>query len=508
MKKIICLWLACLLTLTMVACGTYNGPLNTHGTGEATPQDTTAGEDDTTQGEDAFTVEVVLNGEAFLPEGLEIYAQWTDGFSFYTALLDEEGKASVTGLDGDYQVTLSNIPDGLSYNPNAYVATNDARHVTVQLYDLDKIRRGGDDLYNCIELTRVGMYQVEITSPDHVVLFEFKPQTNGVYTVESWMDVTANDINPKIDVYYGSTAFKTFAYTLDDGGAASQYTKNFKYEIKIADEGISNSGGGGQAFTFGIRCDSKDGTYPVKVNFVVQINGGFSSNRQKATVIVPELEGIYTAEQYAYLDAHPVAGDFVGMETDAGGYLLFDGKNYGYNEETGFYHKYNEATGKFDGPVVYAYISAACRFLDKDFTHIEDDGNKTLTVSNGTENYKLFVQGFGSLSAMGYFCVQNCPCRAEGNGGACSIEKNCQKCHSECNPCPEAGIGHMGYADVAVNGLCPVNQELKDFLQKLATQQKYFFDGNGWVELHPSVSIQSTDENAWMFACGYYTEQK
>lgn len=508
MKKLISLVMACLLLATMVACGTYNGPIAPHDTGEGEGIDTHATPSDTMGGDTSFTVEVVLNGEPFLPEGLEIYVQWTDGFSFHKSLLDEEGKASATGLDGDYQVTLSNIPDGLSYNPNAYVATNDAPHVVIQLYDLDKIRRGGDDLYNCIELNKAGMYQVELTSPEHVVLFEFKPPTNGVYTVESWMDVTANDINPKIDVYYGSTAFKTFAYTLDDGGVCSQYTKNFKYEIKIADEGFSNSGGGSQAFTFGIKCDAKDGTYPVKVNFVVQINGGFSVDRGQSTIMVPEHQYIYTAAQKAYLEAHPAAGEFVGLETDAGGYLLFDGKNYGYNEETGFYHKYNETTGKYDGPVVYAYISAACRFLDKDFTLIEYDGNKVLTVSNGTENYKLFIEGYSALVSGNYFCIDTCPCREAGNGGACPVSKNCTQCHAYCNPCPDEGIGHMGYAQAAYGGLCPVTQELKDFLQKFAIAQRYFNDGNGWVETNPTIHVQSADDNAWMFACGYYTEQK
>ena len=504
--------MACLLVLSMVACGTYNGPIETHGTEAENPNDTTITE--AVSGEDAFTADVMLNGEPFNPESLEIYVQWTDGFSFYTDLLDENGKASVSGLDGDYQVTLSNIPDGLSYNPNAYVATSDAPHVVIELYELDKIRRGGDDLYNCVELNQLGMYQVEILSPEHQVFVEFHPPSNGVYWVESWMDVTANDINPKIDVYTGtSVGAKYFAYTLDDGGVCSQYTKNFRYEIKIADEGFSNSGGGSQSFTFAVKCDSKDGTYPVKVNFVVQLNGGFTVDRNSAKWMVPEHGSIYTNEQRAYLEAHPTAGEFVGLETDDLGYDMFDGEKYGFNEETGFYHKYNEATGKFDGPVVYAYVSQPCRFIDKAFIHIEDDGNKALTVSNGTENYKLFIEGFQSLVQKNYFCVEDCPCRTasgvKNNGGACKVSKNCQDCHKECNPCPDEAYGQIGYASVAnADGLCPVTQELKDFLNKLAASQKYFFDGNGWVELHPTISIQSTDENAWMFACGYYTEQK
>lgn len=511
MKKILCFLLASLLAFSFVACGTYNGPMVQAGTEQEGGETADPTESDSSDEDTAFTVSLMLDGEPFSPAE-PINAQWTDGFSFHAATIDENGEASVEGLDGDYQVTLSSVPDGLTYNPNVYTATNDDRHTVIELYELDKIGRGGNDLYNCIELVEPGVYQVEITGPEHVVLFEFTPRVNGMYSVESWVDVTANDINPKVDVYHGSSQFKVFAYTLDDGGTASHYTKNFKHEVNVADEGI------GQAFTFGVRCDSKDGTYPVKVNFVVQLNGGFEMNRNTATIMVPEHESIYTNEQYAYLEAHPVAGELVGLETPENGANIFDGDLYGYNEETGFYHKLNEATGKFDGPVIYAYISTACRFYDKAFTVIEDEGNKALTVSNNTENYKLFVEGYASLVGKNYFCVPECPCRSgeDGpnvgqenlNGGACKVSDHCQKCHKDCRPCPDEAYGQIGYADVAVDGLCPVTQELKDFLQKFSSSQMLFFDGNGFVETHPTIKVQSAEDEQWMFACGYYTEQK
>ncbi len=507
MKRMICILMVCLLTVSAVACGTYNGPLDELGGQKDTSAESEAStytESETS--DDAFSVQLMLEGEAFSPGEMEIFAQWTDGFSVHTARVDEAGKATVTGLDGDYRVSLSNIPDGLSYNPNAHTADNDNRHVVADLYRLDKVGRGGDDLYNCIRLSKVGMYQVEITGPEHIVYFELAPYSSGVYNIESWMDVVSNQVNPKIDVYTGTAAAKFFAYTLDDGGVSSHYTKNFKYEFKIADDGIST--GGQQIFTFAVKCDAKEETsYPVKVNFVVELNGTHSNQYGKATLMVPEHSEIYTEEQFAYLAAHPPKGAFVGMEVQKDGYKAFDGDYYGYNEETGFYHRLNEATGKFDGPVVYAHIGEACRFIDVPFTTIEDPGNKTLTVSLGTENYKLFIEGFQSMVNKNYFCVASCPCRTSGtNGGACKVSANCQNCHPECNACPDEAYGQKGYADVYA--LCPVTQELKDFLQKLSVAQRYVFDGMGIVDGHDTVKVSSNDEDQWMFACGYYTEQE
>lgn len=505
----ICLILASLLALSTVACATYHGPPEAQSGEEASQGGETLAEtavEGETSAEEAFSVQLMLDGKPFSPGELEIHAQWTDGFSFHTARVDEEGKASVFGLDGDYRVNLSNIPDGLSYNPNVYTVDNDNRHAIIDLYRLDKVGRGGADLYRSIELTKVGMYQVEITGPDHVVYFELKPHASGIYNVESWMDVTTNRINPKLDVYTGTTAAKYFAYTLDDGGIASHYTKNFKYEFKMSDDGIST--GGQQVFSFGIKCDAKEDTaYPIKVNFVVQLNGGFPTEKTLSSLMVPQHPDIYTAEQLAYLAEHPAKGEFVGLEVPKDGYKAFDGDSYGYNEETGFYHCLNPDTGKFDGPVVYASIGTPCRFLDVAFTNIEDPGNKALTVSDGTENYKLFIEGFDAMVSKNYFCVLECPCRKDGsNGGACKVSAACKDCHPECNPCPDEAHGRMGYANVGA--VCPVTQELKDFLQKMSIARAYVFDGLGQVDGHPTVKVQSNDQDQWMFACGYYTEQE
>ena len=78
--------------------------------------------------------------------------------------------------------------------------------------------------------------------------------------------------------------------------------------------------------------------------------------------------------------------------------------------------------------------------------------SKNLTVSNGTENYKQFVE-------ISYAAA----------------------CNSD--------------------GVCYVTMELMEFLQKFSVSQRLFFDGNGFVE---STGVYAAEDDQWLFACGYY----
>ena len=79
-----------------------------------------------------------------------------------------------------------------------------------------------------------------------------------------------------------------------------------------------------------------------------------------------------------------------------------------------------------------------------------------------------------------------------------------------------AGMGYVGYDNyVGIDGyanycngdgVIAVTQELKDFLQKLSIKELYFRDGNGWCETHDVYPTDSTEEDQWLFACGFYLE--
>ena len=462
--------LALLLCLSTVGCGVYKPAIP--------PEQITGGKHPSngqspSEGGNTFTVSLVYRGMPFTAaEGIN--AQWTDGQSFHTAPFDSKGVATVSGLDGDYQVTLSAVPEGFAYNPNAHVSTNLDSDITIELFEAVIPPGTGAGLYTnqgCITLSETNVYRVVIDSDEQIVYYQFSPQKSGTYSVESWVDVTAQQVNPKLDVYNGSSAYKVFSHTLDDGGVSKGYTTNFKHVVEIAEEQI------GQDFTFAVKAAVKNDMYPVTIDFAVRLDGEFYLDHLKKTMIVPqtafEMTRNYDPSKYT----------FVGAETRSGNRFIFDGTKYKLNEADGYYHVYDAETDTY-GPILYAHITSACRFIDLSFYNIEDPGNAALTLSNGTENYKLFIEGYAELEREGYYWIDELS----------DVEKQLYR-------------NVMGYQHyVNSDGVYGVTQELKDFLQKFSVSQRLFADGNGWVEENPNVKVDAQENDQWLFACGYYKE--
>ena len=527
--RLCALLLALLLLLT--ACGEYNPAVKepgNHGhetdTSEGDHEPVTDAEGNVDK--NPFTVTLKVDGEVYIPsEEHPISVQWSDGYSIHTAEVGKDGTARVGGLDGDYRIRLTAIPEGYTYNPNTYTATNNDRHVDIELYKIVTTRGHGDQLYNAIEIKNTGLYCVELTSPTHEIFFEFAPPKSGTYSVESWMDTIENKVNPQSKFYGANRFFKQYQYTADDGGAEGTYTKNFKLDVKIADEMISD--GGQVTFSFSVLSSSTDNQYPIKVYFAITLDGEFSLNLSNAQMMYPNDEHLERAPDFDKNKYEFVGAEF-SQTVGSNSANVFDSKNYKLwpKSEGGdnYYHLFDEA--KYPethgyGPVLYAYVSEPCRFMDASFTTVEMRGNKALTVSGGTENYKLFIEGFGGLVVDPpgdngpYFCVTNCPCRESNTcesaqlgfaNGACS--EACDKCHVDCRRCPTEAFGMAGYGDYCnSDGVTAVTEELKQFLQKYSVNQLLFFDGNGFVETNPSVSVYAAEDDQWLFACGYYKEK-
>ena len=104
MKKFICAMMALLLVFSMTGCGElHQGVVGTR------PSQPDASGPVNVGNEEAYTVTLMKDGYRYIPD-MEIYAQWTDGYSYYTAKFDDSGVATMPGLDGDYTVTLSAVP--------------------------------------------------------------------------------------------------------------------------------------------------------------------------------------------------------------------------------------------------------------------------------------------------------------------------------------------------------------------------------------------------------------
>ncbi len=544
-NKLIAILLIVSLMLTFVSCGELVPPAGggvINPPSNETPDDNQDngdqggnGGEDNPDKEVTFTVSLMLGGELYVPESTDgdeaIKVRWSNGHSFHTEIIGADGMASTTELDGDYSVSVIGIPEGYTYNPNIYKATNSSPNVIIDLLKITKTRGLGNGLYgsNCIQINKTGVYRATMRAENSVVYYEFTPTKAGVYSIESMVDISAEMYNPLVNIYNGTSAAKFLDETRDGGGVSGNYTTNFQYTVKIAEEFL------GGCYTFGIFVNGKDAVYPTYVDFEIKYLGDYQYDSVKSEMIytefIPNYQKInkngnleFDSERFALWYAAYVAYLEENMTkyggtsyTDAAiridGKRVFDEKYYKLNPEDGYYHVYD--TDKYAayggwGPILYADISSACIFMELPFNQVEYQGNKALTVCEGTENYKLFIEGYNELiiphgDSGPFLCNKNCPCFISGaNGGSCAIEDNCTKCKSTCRHLPREYKFQRGYADIAINGRCPVTEELKDFLQKYSENQRLFSDGNGWAEQH-SPRYDSYEDSQWLFACGYYS---
>lgn len=481
-----------------------------------------------------FVVTVLADGKPYSPR-MEMAVRWSDGFSVHTAPLDENGVARIDGLDGNYRVTLSAVPNEYTYDPNSHVATNDERSITLNLYTLNLLAGGGTGIWDCYSFTKTGVYSAQIKSADDAVYFQYAPDMNGVYSIESWIDTTADNINPSIDVYGGSSQYKFFIENKDEGGPVGSYTRNFVHTVTIADENISS---GGQAvYTFAVKAQAKDNKYPITVTFAVKRNGGFELTgsgygNAKGGLYIPTFDySTYDKALHEYGNDYRLVNPEFVMDSLPGIYVL-DDRRFKLNPDDGFYHVYDKekyADTDGYGPILYAYVSKPCRFIDRAFTKIEytasgETLNGVLSVDG--YNYKHFFEGYTALSTMGningsygYYCSPECTCHSKENGNsgwACAATRNeegllvkCPNCLNDCRALPPELEGFEGMQAIAnSDGLVAVTADIQKFLVGYCKKQRFFWDGTGEYENKPvdDKNFQAVGESGWLFACTYYEE--
>ena len=549
LKKLIALFLIAASIFTLASCiGEYELPTvnpggggNGGGGGEGGGYVPPVMNDDPT---DDFTVTLTADGQPYTPR-MDMYVYWSDNFSVHTAKVDETGMARIDGLDGDYRVTLSAVPNEYTYDPNTNIATNDRRNIVVELYTLNILTGGGTGIYDCLHFTKTGVYSAVIESADDAIYFQYAPDGSGTYTIESWADTKADNINPYIDVYGGHSQYKFYIGTTDDGGTVGSYTINFVHTVQIAKENISS---GGQAvYTFALKADSKNNKYPITITFAVKRDGEFElpqsggSSGTSSSMALPSYDfSDFDKSAHEYGPEYSVKMPEYHLEGTVNTYV-FDEDRFKVWEKSkggdGFYHVYDEvkyAETDGYGPILYAYITTACRFLDVAFNRIEYNASgETINaaLSAGGKNYKHLIEGFSYLATYGninggsYYCVGECPChdasvstlnwacpatRVESKdefGNVTVSYVKCKSCLASCRACPEELWGFEGYQAYAnSDGLAPVTPELRDFLAAYCKKEIFFYDGKGTWENNPldGKLFQAVGDSGWLFGCAYY----
>lgn len=427
-----------------------------------------------------FAVQLTYNGKNFVSRDKDLRVVWDDGYNVASAPVKFNGSASIEGLDGEYHVRLSGLDAKYIYNPNDtdYVMSNDKRSLEIEVYDVSYPSNAGGskiDGSNYYEraytIRDVGMYRAAVEDESDIVYYRFKPRTNGTFSIQSIVSIYDDLVNPGVNVHGGTEQnVVNPPEKIEKGGAelVGGFTRNFYWEIKITDAGLGN------VFTFGIRALSKNGSYPVTVDFVIGRDGDYSEPSYPETPV--EAKEVPTEKpsgsRYNWVDASESdSKDGVADVLDSDKYRYW-AKGADGGEGDGYWHRYDEtrwADTHGYGPRLCAFVAQPCNYLELSFPHVEDPGNNALTITSadGTvrDDYEDFIRQYEA---------------------ACDSEK----------------------------GVCYVTMELKIFLQRFAIAGGYFMDGNGFIEQGGYVAegdtrhdpLYATEEDQWLFACGYYAD--
>lgn len=485
MKKILIGSLSLLLVLIFfcVGCGSYvqNGSLsgNDDDTVVVRPKP------DDQQKEDKFTVELIeSNGNRYIPPyvpGRTVKARWTavDGSSIHEATFNNDGIAELGELDGDYKVTLVGLADNVTYNPQGYSADNKNKHTVIEILTiLGTTHSDGSNINDVDTMTTItcspgdsagSTYRAVIDSPwngvkggeysdqggekfEGIVFYQIKPAYAGWYSLESWVEISENEVNPILEYYNGTEqGGKYWDSTINSGGAASTYTKNFRFEVQLGKLEVGN------VWAFGIHVESKNEKYPIAVDFTIKFEGTYEALEPNYTVV--EAKGPFD------ISSTP-AGRFEYNYKATNSVLM--GSRFKLNKADGFYHLYDEkqyADNGGYGPVLYAKITKPSEVL-----YSVDYGFTSNLINLAIEyhdpfNYNLIIYK--------------------------DYNKFIDTYKDYCN----------------ADGVHPVNEELKQFLQEWAIVQSYFHDGSGFAEsgvAETGVKLISSFEDQWLFGCGYY----
>ena len=440
-KRLLIITLILLLVLSFAGCSTYKPPIITgdpYGDGETTnPPGGGTDSKDPEDGKMVFTVTLYSEGRRFSPN-VVFYAQWTseDKTEIINAPFNNLGVAETDQLDGEYRVTLSGLPDDYTYNPNGILVDNDHRDVNIELLPIIETKNKGTDYYrDCIEVEKLGTYRHEFNARDEKVWFRYHPTAQGKYVIESWVDVSENEVNPVMVYYLGNNSYVNFDYPagiFDGGGTTSTYTKNFRFELELSGNMVGN------VWIFQLYAECK-GEYPVNVDFTIKLIGDYSG---KGDVYEPVLPS------GPFLKIKP-DGKWTYNYKDNG--RVLDSSRFKLNSD-GFYHLYDETVYADNGgwgPLLFAKLNKGSEVLDAEglgFAH------PLVSLKFAGRDYTTFMEI--------YFAY----------------------CNSD--------------------GAHPVTAELKEFLQLYASSQSLFADGEGNAEIFNNLS--ATEEDMWLFGCGYY----
>ncbi len=394
-----------------------------------------------------------------------LFAIWTEigGSNVYQAPFDKNGLAVCNQADGEYLLTLSKTPAGYTYNPNGYRPNNDAKRATIELYPLRDFGEGTGQLYSSYAATTTGAYRFTFENASQQFYFYLGPTFSGKFSLQSLLDVTQNEVLPKL--YKGhNLMYDKYPTEIVGGGAENTYTKNFYYEENL-------TGSNELPFKIGVET-RQDVEFPVVIDILISKTAyegeGYGLTMvEKPNLLLPD--NLREGEANGAWKAKRPSGTFVSIANSTRRPWVA-AKTFNQKmvvEYQGIYYM-NKNYGKKQG--------------DKD-VEAEPDLTKPLyaVLTRDIQNILWYVNPMGQHPDLGLRHYKPL--------------------------CPNSGKNYTDfiqayYDRVNTDGSYPVDKGLQEFLADFSEAQRIFFDGYGG--LAESNGYKADSNSRWLFVCGYY----
>ena len=211
--------------------------------------------------DERYTVKVVYPDNTPVSN---IYVQWCAGNNcFIPVKTNNSGYSRIALEDGEYYIHLeSGIPNGYTYDPNAYTTTKNSKFIEIKLIKSSTITLG-EGTQSAPYVVSNSAYNVSFTESgvNGMQFFAFTPSESGNYSIVS-LAIDKLAINA-IDPYIGFLGTETDMSKIDvSGNQASSININFNHTFE-AEAGVT------YVFTIFVSSATK---FPATFDFVIYKN--------------------------------------------------------------------------------------------------------------------------------------------------------------------------------------------------------------------------------------------
>lgn len=168
------------------------------------------------------------------PVNTKVNVQWCDTVCYLPVKVNNKGIAGIELDEGEYFIHLNNIPEGYTYDPNAYIATKTNKHVEIKLLTLSSITTGEGSIANpYVVEDSVYTLNYETSGTSGLQYFSFTPKENGTYKIISLATnkLATNLIDPFIG-FLGTDVNTLLGSANVSGNVDSKVDINFNHSFE------------------------------------------------------------------------------------------------------------------------------------------------------------------------------------------------------------------------------------------------------------------------------------